>query len=64
MDEKRIKSILSCDFSEGTDGFREDLLRRCLAVLNSGSDVIELGEDDLDMLSAAGEAKLPPDMPN
>ena len=63
MDEQDIRSILRQDLSKGTEKFRDALLARCLAVLDSG-DGIELGDFELEMLAAAGEPMpIEPDAP-
>ena len=51
--EAKLERLMKQDFSVGTDAFREDLLSRCLAVLGEDGGV-ELSDDDLDMLAAAG----------
>lgn len=67
MDEASIARVLRHDSSAGTEEFREDLLRRCLAVLASGgdreggadlpepADCRLLEDSELDMLAAAGD---------
>ena len=53
--EGRLEKLMKQDLSAGTDAFREDLLSRCLAVLNEAEDGgVELDDSDLDMLAAAG----------
>ena len=52
--EIKLGKLMKQDFSVGTESFREDLLARCLSVLNEDEGV-ELSDDDLDMLAAAGE---------
>ena len=53
--EKRLEELMTQDLSVGSETFRENLLSRCLAVLNEAEDEgIELSDDDLDMLAAAG----------
>ena len=45
---------LKFDFSAGTTAFRESLLEKCLAEIDSSTEVFELDDDSLDMLAAAG----------
>ena len=51
--EQQLKGLFSKDLSAGTEAFREDLLARCLDVL--GSEAQKLADDELEMLSAAGD---------
>ena len=51
--EARLENLMQQDLSVGTEAFRENLLSRCLAVLNEDGGM-ELSDDDLDMLAAAG----------
>ena len=53
MDEADIARLLKHDFSQMNEQFAEQLLQRALAVLGKG-DVIELSDEDLEMLAAAG----------
>ena len=59
--EKRLQQMFKLDLSAGTEAFRDDLLARCLAVLgsdsasNDASEGIELDDDALDLLAAAGD---------
>lgn len=60
--EKMLERLFKQDFSEGTEAFRDALLARCLEELNAAEDdegpgdsVREIGEDELDMLAAAGD---------
>ena len=56
--ERILSQTLSHDASIGTEAFRDSLLARCLAVLNAGDDEdegVELTDDQLVMLSAAGD---------
>ena len=67
MDDAGIANALAYDFSAGTEVFRESLLARCLAVLVAGGDnragsalpnpaaPVEIDENTLDMLAAAGD---------
>lgn len=52
--EQKITELMGQDFSEGTEEFRDKLLERCLAELETKPDAVELDDEDLDMLSAAG----------
>lgn len=65
--EQKLTRLLRHDFSAGTDAFSEELLARCLAVLDADvrdeaadpdadCSVIELDDADLGQLAAAGEA--------
>ena len=64
MVEKKLSRIMKTDLSKGTEEFRDALLRRCLFVLGA-DDVVELADDELDMLAAAGDPSqfLRPDNP-
>lgn len=59
--ENRLEQLLKQDLSAGTEAFRDELLARCLAVLDDGSaaddspDVAELDDSVLDLLAAAGD---------
>ena len=54
--EQMIGRLMSQDFSAGTEAFREELLVHCLAVLDAddGEACAEVGDDDLELLAAAG----------
>ena len=53
--ERMIKRLMKQDLSAGTEAFREDLLARCLDVLDSDEDRCEEVDDsDLELLAAAG----------
>ena len=59
MDDAAIARALTHDFSVGTEALREDMLQRCLAVLDMAEDddtasPRELDDSALDMLAAAG----------
>ena len=54
MTEQEIIRILSQDRSVGTEAFRDELLARCLEVLDSES-VYEVSDDELELLAAAGD---------
>lgn len=47
-------NALQFDFSAGTTAFRENLLQKCLVEIEASNDVLELDDDSLDMLAAAG----------
>ena len=50
-----IEGLLAQDLSAGTEAFREELLERCLAELDRAqTDGVELADDELEMLAAAG----------
>ena len=55
MDDRDIERILGKDLSVGTDAFREKLLGKCLESIESLDEGVELGDDVLDMLAAAGD---------
>ena len=55
MDEHEIAKILRQDLSKGTEEFRDTLLKRCLAVLDSENTGLSLEDDELEMLAAAGD---------
>lgn len=52
--EQTIAKLLSQDFSAGTETFRDSLLQRCLDVL-AEENGMELDDEDLELLSAAGD---------
>ena len=52
--ERLLERLMKQDFSVGTEAFRDALLERCLAVLDSGEEVACLDDETLEMLSAAG----------
>ena len=54
MVEKKLSRIMKTDLSKGTEEFRDNLLGRCLFVLGA-DDSVELADDELDMLAAAGD---------
>lgn len=60
METPEIERLLSRGFERGTEGFRDDLLARCLAVLGE-NEVRELNDDDLGLLSAAGTGYIIPE---
>lgn len=53
--EQMLTPLLQKDASLGTEAFRDSLLARCLAVLNTEEMGIELGDDELNLLAAAGD---------
>lgn len=53
MNEQEVTRILQLDLSIGTEAFRDALLQRCLAVLDT-KEVASLDDDELDLLAAAG----------
>lgn len=61
--EEYLRELFKCDFSAGTEEFREALLRRCLEVLDrdgaNWSDEEDLDDAQLDLISAAGYPDLP-----
>ena len=66
MNERDIEKLLAQDPSAGTEAFREELLSRCLAVLDTDEsalvatwgDASVLSDEVLDMLAAAGDPAL------
>ena len=56
--DQKLDQLMGQDLSVGTEAFREDLLNRCLAILGTDSSGIELDDDELDLLSAAGDVFL------
>ena len=57
-----IERILGQDLSIGTESFRESLLERCLSVLGQeAQDGMELEDDEIEMLAAAGIVQQDPD---
>ena len=46
-------SIFTQDFSVGTEKFRDELLARCLEIINE-NECRELEDEELEMLAAAG----------
>ena len=62
MDEVQIANALK-QWAKPDDGFREELLQRCLDVLDQNG-CMELADSDLEMLAAAGDVLMgsnPPD---
>lgn len=75
LTDKELERLLKYDFSAGTEDLQERILRQCLAILDEREaqrqgDVVpfrmagagygaELGDDELEMLSAAGEMPSP-----
>ena len=55
MDEKELGCILK-QWAKPDPSFCEELLRQCLSVLDQGEDDADLCDNDLGMLSAAGDA--------
>lgn len=53
--EARLKGLLSQNFSEGTETFRDALLERCLDVLDADGGKAELEDEALELLAAAGD---------
>lgn len=54
MNDKMIEQVLAKDFSKGTEAFQERLLKRCLAEMGNMDEGIELSDDEISMLAAAG----------
>lgn len=54
--ERMIGRLMKQDLSAGTEAFREDLLARCLDVLDAdeSDECKEVSDSELDMLAAAG----------
>ena len=52
--EQNVQRLMKQDFSAGTEAFRDALLVRCLNELGNAEDGIELDDETLDMLAAAG----------
>jgi hypothetical protein len=53
--DNMLERLLQQDFSAGTEEFRDELLARCLTVLDAEDDVAVLDDGLLDMLAAAGD---------
>lgn len=53
--ERMLEGLMSSDCSKGTEAFRDALLERCLTVLGEDTECVELDDEDLDMLAAAGD---------
>lgn len=56
--EHMLERLVKQDFSAGTEAFRDALLDRCLDVLDADSDGVQLNDDDLDLLAAAGDSTM------
>lgn len=52
--ELMIEQLMKLDLSIGTETFRDNLLSRCLAVLNMGDECMVVPDDELELLAAAG----------
>ena len=64
MDESDVKQVLK-RWARADDAFGEELLQRCQAVLCQGDcDCVELEDEALDMLAAAGDVFSQVDYPN
>ena len=59
VEDKDLIRVLSEAYSAGTEAFRDALLIRCLDVLEEDERCEELGDEDLDMLAAAGNPTSP-----
>ena len=55
MNEEEIARILGKGFSAGTESFRDDLLKRCLAALDAEDEARVVPDDELELLAAAGD---------
>ena len=55
MTEQEIGRALGERYSAGTEAFRDALLARCLAVLGSDNQPVELMDEGLARLAAAGD---------
>ena len=53
-DEEKIARALRFRFSDGSEQFRDDLLDRCLRVLDADDAPRALEDDELELLAAAG----------
>lgn len=60
--EQKLERLLKQDFSAGTEEFRDSLLLRCVEELDSSEHdhderfhAFEIPDDDLELLSAAGD---------
>lgn len=54
MEEKDIERILRQGFPLPGEASRDDLLQRCLALIDE-ADVREIADEELEMLAAAGQ---------
>lgn len=52
--EQQLEKLLSQDLSVGTEAFRDNLLERCLGVLDS-DEGMEIDDSALELLAAAGD---------
>ncbi|MDO4532119.1 MAG: hypothetical protein Q4C36_00185 [Coriobacteriia bacterium] len=53
--DKTLEQLFQQDLSAGTEEFRDELLARCLAVLDAENGVGEIDDGLLGMLTAAGD---------
>lgn len=53
--ETILKQVLEQKDSLPSEDFREDLLKRCLAVLNADCMAEEISDEQIELLSAAGD---------
>ena len=62
MRESDLENILAKGMQHGhsasEEQFRDELLARCLEVLDSAEHAVELADEDIEMLAAAGDAAL------
>jgi len=55
--ELKLERLMKQDLSAGTEAFREDLLGRCLSVLDTEEPGVEIPDEALDLLAAAGDPR-------
>lgn len=54
--ELKLGRLMKQDLSTGTEAFREALLGRCLSVLGAKDSGVEIPDEALDLLAAAGDS--------
>lgn len=53
--EHTVEHLLGQELQEGDEAFRDELLERCLDALCEDDEVVHLKDEELELLSAAGD---------
>lgn len=63
MDERQFEEMLSRvlqhDLSSNSETFRDELLARCLEIIEAEDSGCDLNDEQMDLLAAAGELLIP-----
>lgn len=54
--DQMLDQLMGQGLAAGSETFRDALLKRCLAELDTGDEGVVLEDDELDLLFAAGDA--------